>query len=101
MKVRWSEIATSEVEAIFAYILEHSPFSAEIVARRIIDRAESLSEFPFLGTDIKRRGTRKLPVVNYPYVVLYKVDIAAAEVWILNIRHTARKKPAADDPRAG
>jgi toxin ParE1/3/4 len=101
MKVRWSETATSEVEEIFVYILGHSPASAEVVARRIIDRAESLANFPFLGTDIKRDGTRKLQVVNYPYVVLYKIDVVAGEIQILNVRHTARKKPAADDPRAG
>ena len=94
MKVRWSDTATSEVEAIFAYILERSPSSAAIVARRIIDRAESLGEFPFLGIYGKRAKTRQLSIVNYPYVVLYKLDVAADEVQILNVRHTARKKKA-------
>jgi plasmid stabilization system protein ParE len=46
-------------------------------------------------------GVRSISIVNYPYVALYKINEANSEVVILNIRHTARKKPAADDPRAG
>ncbi len=101
MKVRWSDTAASELEEIFVYILHNSPSSAKTVARRIVDRAETLGQFPFNGTDIKRSGIRKLSVVNYPYVVIYSIDLTADEVQILNVRHTARKKPAADDPRAG
>lgn len=92
MKVRWSEPATSELEAIFVYILERSPKSAETVARRIIDRADSLGEFPFKGKTTRRKGTRKLTIADYPYVIVYRINSAANEVEILNVRHTARKQ---------
>ena len=94
MKVRWSEPATSELEAIFVYILERSPKSAKAVARRIIDRANSLSEFPFKGEETRRKGARKLTVANYPYVIIYRVD--KNEVQILNVLHTARRQPPAE-----
>jgi toxin ParE1/3/4 len=96
MKVRWSEPATSELEAIFAYIVERSPRSAETVARRIIDRAQSLGEFPLLGKETRRKGARKLTVADYPYVIVYRIVETADEVQILNVHHTARKQPPAE-----
>ena len=95
MKVRWLENATSELEAIFVYILKHSPKSAASVARRIIERAESLAELPFKGEETRRKGSRKLTVTNYPYVIIYRVVDADGEVQILNVRHTARKQSPA------
>jgi toxin ParE1/3/4 len=93
MKVRWSEPAASELEAIFVYILERTPKSAKAVARSIVDRAQSLSEFPFKGETTRRKGARKLTVANYPYVIIYRVDTIAGEIQILNVRHTARRQP--------
>lgn len=97
MKIRWSEPATSELEAIFVYILERSPKSAEVVARRILDRVGSLGEFPLKGKTTRRMGTRKLTIADYPYVIVYRINSAANEVEILNVRHTARKQPPAED----
>jgi plasmid stabilization system protein ParE len=96
MKVRWSETAVTELEAIFVFILAHNRSSAKAVARRIIDRAESLGEFPLAGRMIEAAGIRKLPLVSYPYVIFYKIDITAGEVQILNVRHTARKQLSAE-----
>jgi plasmid stabilization system protein ParE len=102
MKLRWSEIAHTELDEIFAYLLSHNPFTARTVAtRRIVQRARLLSSFPFSGPLTAMPGVRSISIVNYLYVVLYTINEANSEVVILNIRDTARKKPAADDPRAG
>jgi len=66
MKVRWSDLAVSELEAIFHYILAHNQSSAEKVARHIIDRANILEKFPLTGSSANHAGTRKLVVTNYP-----------------------------------
>ena len=95
MKVRWSDNATSELENIFAFIRDQSPRSAGTVARRIIDRAESLAHFPLKGKDDKPTGMRRLAVVNYPYVIFYRINDAANEVQIVSVRHTARKQTGA------
>jgi plasmid stabilization system protein ParE len=42
-----------------------------------------------------------LPIVRYPFSIFYAVDEGLDEVVILHVRHTARKKPATDDPVAG
>jgi hypothetical protein len=36
---------------------------------------------------------RILPVVRYPFVILYTIDDAAGEVVILHVRHTAQEPP--------
>ena len=37
----------------------------------------------------ERPGIRRTPLVRYPYVIYYK--LAAGEVTILRVRHTARR----------
>ena len=91
MKVRWSETAIRELEAIFVYLRQQNQMSAENVAKRIVDRGESLGQFPLTGEPFRPPGRRKLTVVNYPYVIYYRINSAADEVEILNVRHTARK----------
>ena len=93
MKVRWSNNATSELEDIFVFIRERSPKSAGTVAQRIIERAESLAQFPFKGENDGSTGMRKLAVVNYPYVLFYRVKDAEDEVQIVSVQHTARRQP--------
>ncbi|CAN5409137.1 hypothetical protein BH11PSE4_BH11PSE4_15060 [soil metagenome] len=95
MKLRWSENATRELEDIFAFIRERRPRSAEAVARRIIDCAESLAQFPLEGEDDKSTSMKKLTVVGYPYVIFYRVKDAENEIQIVSVRHTARRQPPA------
>lgn len=45
MKVRWSATATSELEDIFAYILKHSPKSAERVSPEFSTELNRLVNF--------------------------------------------------------
>jgi plasmid stabilization system protein ParE len=93
--------AHAELDEISTYLLAHNPFTARTVATRIVQRARLLSSFPFSGPLTAMPGVRSISIVNYPYVVLYTINEDNSEVVILNIRDTARKKPAADDPRAG
>jgi addiction module RelE/StbE family toxin len=97
MKVRWTAAAASELEDIFVYILKESPKSAERLSRRIVDRAESLGEFPFKGEKMRTAQARKLTVTHYPYVIVYRIIEASDEVQILSVRHTARKQSPAED----
>jgi plasmid stabilization system protein ParE len=101
MKVRWSLTALIELEEIFAYIFERNRRAAKAVVVRLDRVTERLESFPFTGTEADEENTYILPIVRYPYMLYYTVDIGLGEVRILHVRHTARKKPAADDPRAG
>ena len=101
MKVRWSTAALIELDEIFAYISERNERAARSVVARLEHASEQLEAFPFTGIEADEGGSYVLPIVRYPYMLYYSVDAPRDRVVILHIRHTARQKPAADDPRAG
>jgi plasmid stabilization system protein ParE len=101
MRVRWSKTALIELEQIFTYLSERNRTAARAVVARIEQISAGLENFPFTGIETDETGSRMLPVVRYPFMLYYAVDENFDEVVILHVRHTARKKPAADDPRAG
>lgn len=49
-----------------------------------------LADFPYSARVGTIPGIRELPIVRYPYIVLYSVNEAAGEVMILRVRHTAQ-----------
>jgi toxin ParE1/3/4 len=101
MKVRWSAAALIELDEIFAYISKRNERAARAVVARIELASEQLESFPFSGVETDDGDSYVLPIIRYPYMLYYSVDVPGKRVVILHVRHTARKKPAADDPRAG
>lgn len=91
MKVRWSKTALIELEDIFLYIFARNRDAASKVVGRIEVLCDRLRHFPHTGHRASEPGTWILPVVRYPYVVYYAIDLASDEVVILHVRHTARK----------
>ena len=49
-----------------------------------------LSDHPQAGRSIGR-GLRRYAVPRLPYLIVYRVDEAAAEVAVITIRHAARR----------
>ena len=72
MKVRYSNLALSELDAILASI--------------------QIGQFPESTQEVAHRpGVRRLPLLDYPYVIHYAVG--QYEVVILRIIHGARRSP--------
>jgi plasmid stabilization system protein ParE len=90
MKVRWSETALAETEAIFSFIHERNRSAAASIVQRFEELAALLSEFPLAGHLTDETDVRAISVVRYPFVVFYTIDDGAAEVIILHVRHTAQ-----------
>ncbi|MGE3782005.1 MAG: type II toxin-antitoxin system RelE/ParE family toxin [Alphaproteobacteria bacterium] len=65
-----------------------NPAAAEKLAERLLAAGDSLVSFPNRGRPIPDSQLRELTVV-YPYVIRYRV--AADHVWILRVRHGARR----------
>jgi plasmid stabilization system protein ParE len=101
MQLRWLKTAIIELEDIFLYINERNRPAAQQVVRRIRRASLRLKRFPFSGKQTDEARTYQLLIIRYPYAIYYAVDEDRDEVVILHVRHTARKKPAADDPHAG
>ena len=93
MKVRYRPKALSQLDAIFAGLEAENPSAALKVVRSIKSSIERLADFPHSGRPSEVPGIRELPIVRYPYVVFYTVDVARDEVHILRMRHTSQ------DPR--
>ncbi len=97
MKVRFTTTAIDEIQAVFSYIAANNPAAADAVIDEV-DRAISLAAtFPKLGV-IKYRGiVRMLPLRRYPqYLLFYRAD--EQEIVVLNLRHSARRRPWDDQP---
>jgi toxin ParE1/3/4 len=90
MKLRYTERAIADLEAIQSYITEHNPTASVAVGVRIRAAIENLADFPGIGR-ARDAKTRVLPIVTYPYAVYYSVDDKAKEVVIIHIRHGRRR----------
>jgi len=90
MKVEYTPRARDDLAAILTYIEQHSPQGARNVARAIRKTIELIGEFPESGRLAGEQGTRVLPVGRYPYLIYWSIE--GAKVWIVHVRHAARRQ---------
>lgn len=94
MRVRYTLRAQSDLDTIYSYIDRRTPAAARSVKELIERRIANLADFPFMAPETDEPGVRELTIVRYPYKVYYEVE--GDEIWIIHIRHTARR-PREDD----
>jgi toxin ParE1/3/4 len=85
-RIVWTDEAVAHLEAIVAYIEAFNPAAARRLGERLIEVADSLTEFPDRGRDAGQ-GRREMTTV-WPYILRYRVE--EERVVILRIRHGAR-----------
>lgn len=86
-KIVWTDQAVENLETIVTYIAAFNQEAAMRLAQRLLDLAESLTEFPDRGRDAGH-GRREMTIVP-PYILRYRVD--GDEVRILRLRHGAMR----------
>jgi plasmid stabilization system protein ParE len=69
MEVRWSTVATEDLERIFEHIVQHNPTAARETVKAIYDGCEALTKFPHRGRAGRMSGRREL--VFPPYIAVY------------------------------
>jgi toxin ParE1/3/4 len=89
MRVRYTETAQRELDEILAYTAERSTSAASNLARRTEVLLGHLVEFPYMAQMTEADGVRRLPLVEFPYVIFY--NVREDEVVILHVRHSARR----------
>jgi plasmid stabilization system protein ParE len=89
MRVRYTRRAFADREEIFDYLDRRSPRAARDVKAFIKLRIESLGIHPQRSRLIKELGVHAHWLGRYPYIIYYR--IVGDEVWIVHIRHTARR----------
>jgi addiction module RelE/StbE family toxin len=87
-RVEWTRGALFQLRSIREYIRRFDPRAAERMAKRLVEAAESLVDFPDRGRPAGE-GYRELPSIA-PYVILY--ETMGDVVFILDIRHGARQR---------
>jgi toxin ParE1/3/4 len=90
MTVRYTARARADLRDIFDYISNDDPDAARRVRRAIFDAIQLIAARPSIGIqNVKDAGMRSKLVLRYPYRVHYRVD--GVDVWIVHVRHTARR----------
>jgi toxin ParE1/3/4 len=95
MRIRYTPRALDDIADILNYLERQSPQGARNVARAMYKTVELIGQFPQSGRPVEL-GVRVLPVGPYPYLIYWSAE--ADDVWIVHIRHTARRPwdPARD-----
>lgn len=83
MTVVLTRAAQDDIAGIYAYYAERDYEHAERVVRAIFAACYGLVDFPLLGKQGKKPGTRERLMTRYPYRIVYRISgetIAVARV---------------------
>jgi len=72
MRVIIREAAYDDLDRIFAWVAKDRPRSADAVVDRILESADRLGHFPYMGHVGKAAGTYEWVVHGLPYILVYE-----------------------------
>ena len=87
--VKWTSPAKTDLKKIFAFISEDSKYFARQVAQNIVEKTETLNDFPEIGRivpELDQKNIRELMI--YSYRLVYEVK--SKDVEIIAIIHGKR-----------
>ncbi len=92
MNVTFEPAARDELNDIFDWIAKDNPGAARKLIGRIEDKITRLAmpNFAHMGRPGLVEGTREL--IQYPYIIVYRVDDRGQEIVIISIVHGARDR---------
>jgi plasmid stabilization system protein ParE len=95
-RIRITPRALRDLEKIFDDIRSDSPQNASTMIARILDAIDDLefmpSQFRAAGRSRKYGNVMHSRVVR-PYIVYYRIDEDGQAVFIVEVRHGARRQP--------
>lgn len=92
MRVRYTPAAQADIDDIYRKIARDNPIAAQQVEDKIRHDADWLGQFPGIGGPTDLEDVRRLPLVQYPYTIYYRVITAQNAVDILHVVHAATIK---------
>jgi plasmid stabilization system protein ParE len=96
MKLRFTQRAVENLNAIGDHLSERSPQSSRRVRTAIYATLQNLLLFPHAGRLQNVPGVRKIVTPRYGYLIYYTVDGPVDELVVLNIKHPAREREYQD-----
>jgi plasmid stabilization system protein ParE len=97
MRVRYRELALSDLDHIFRYLMERSPAGAQNVVHAIFAAIHDVAQNPLGARRTSDPSVRVKVVSRYGYKIFYSVEADAVE--ILHVRHGARRPWPAEGNR--
>jgi plasmid stabilization system protein ParE len=92
MKVRYSDLALAELEAIYDDLNRRDPQAAHRFADRLLQINEQIEMFPYGFQRVpQRQGVRRAPFIHFPYLLFY--TLRNDEAVVVRVAHGARKEP--------
>ena len=88
VRLRYTDPALADLDAILDYIAEWSPRGARNVQQRIQSIIDLILIYPDVGLRTEDPVIRRIPTPQYPYLVFY--EPTDTEIIIHAIRHAAR-----------
>jgi len=91
VKIVWTELSIHDLEVIFEYISDDSSRYAAITVNKIYQRAQIISDKPFIGRivpEFNEKLLRELIADNYR--IIYRIK-SNAQIDILRVFHTSRQ----------
>ena len=93
LKIEWSADALRDLDRFAAFLHQHHPALATIVAREIIRKTQILADVPFLGRPIAGHEEYRqvvLQVLNAAYVFQYRYN--GKRLVMLRVFHGKEKR---------
>ncbi|MGH9871483.1 MAG: type II toxin-antitoxin system RelE/ParE family toxin [Pyrinomonadaceae bacterium] len=92
MKVRWTESALTQLQAIHDYLAQTSPEYALRIVDRLTKRSIQIAAFPFSGRMVPEYEVNEVrEVIEVPYRMIYLIVEATDQLDVLAIIHTSRE----------
>lgn len=96
-KIIWSETAGEDLRDIVLFIAMDDPDAAARIAKRIIERIETASQFPLSNRVVPEKNERRIrEAILKPYRIIYSVDERRNAIHVLRIWHASRGIPEID-----
>lgn len=90
MRLRYTSDALSHLDAIYEFLAKRNPAAATRIAAEIRASAERLRDFPQMARFGSVSGTHEWVVRGTPYLLVYEIDEAGAEIRVLAVFHGAQ-----------
>ena len=92
MRVIIREAAYDDLDRIYAWIAKDRPRSTDEVVERILESAERLGRFPYIGHAGRVAETYEWVIPGSPYLLVYQVRDDEALVIVTAVFHGAQDR---------
>jgi len=93
-QVVWTESAKADLKQLVTYIAEDNPSAAERFGLAIIEKIESVGEYPRIGRVVPEENNENLRELPYsPYRLIYEIHDNIRVVYVVRIWHSYRGQP--------